>query len=254
MLRFELITFTFAFLFVTMSPAADFTENRQIVVVVTDAWKSIHGKLVCFEKNEGQWKPVIENVDVTVGKSGLGVGIGLHGKKLKGTRKKEGDGKAPAGVFPLESGFGAKPLSLKRFSYFQSDANDRWVDDPDSRFYNHWVKVPGPNSRKDYKYVIKDWKSAESMTLASGLYDHVIVVGHNRETPVEKGGGSAIFMHAWKSPGSPTVGCTAMEKETVKRILEWLKTSSHPVLVQVPKSEIRKVNLPAAIESRFVAK
>src|SRR6266702_1525139 len=54
-----------------------------------------------------------------------------------------------------------------RLGYTRSGETTRCVDDPASTRYNQIVDGPG------------DWKSAEVMRRADGLYDWVIVVGHN---------------------------------------------------------------------------
>ncbi len=201
--------------------------------------------MVRLERKGEGWAAASESVPVTVGHRGLGVGLGLHRGPLEGPLKNEGDHRAPAGVFRLESGFGTKALALGAFPYRRTGDADRWVDDPASVHYNRWVRLDDPSIRRD-------WKSAETMHRPDGLYDFVIVVGHNRD-PVAKGRGSAIFLHAWQAPGRSTVGCTAMEKRRVRGLLEWLDAAKAPVLVQAPRSLLPQLGLPGSVLSAIQA-
>ena len=59
--------------------------------------------------------------------------------------------------------------------------------------------------------------SAEHLWRQDGLYDVVIVLGHNDAPPVPKLG-SAIFLHCWRD-GAPTEGCVAMAREDLLALL-----------------------------------
>ena len=221
----------------TLEPVpAWYRSCGQMVVVVTDHWESTEGQMRCLERGADKWVVKQDWIPVTVGRKGLGLGLGLHSGELRGPQKKEGDKRGPAGVFRLEFGFGTGGMASAAFPYRQTTDKDLWVDDPKSRFYNQWVNVTDPR-------VVRDWKSAETLRRTDGLYDYVIVVGHNRE-PILPGPGSAIFMHAWSAPGNPTIGCTAMEKARVKTLLQWLDASKAPVLVQAPGELLPTLEIP----------
>ncbi len=198
----------------------------QAIVVLAKDWSSSNGRMICLERGANGWMVHQSWTPVTLGRKGLGLGLGLHSDNLKGPLKEEGDKKAPAGIFRIEGGFGTVPLTLAAFPYVQTTVEDFWVDDPRSRFYNRWV-------RSDDATLRRDWRSAEVLRRSDGLYDYAIVIGHNREK-FAIGRGSAIFMHAWSAPGVPTIGCTAMEKQEVLFLLKWLDLSKHPVLIQAP--------------------
>jgi L,D-peptidoglycan transpeptidase YkuD (ErfK/YbiS/YcfS/YnhG family) len=51
--------------------------------------------------------------------------------------------------------------------------------------------------------------SVEEMWRADGLYDVVVVIGHN-DDPVVPDMGSAVFMHVAKPDYEPTAGCVAL--------------------------------------------
>lgn len=207
---------------------------RQVVAVVTEKWESTRGRLCTLEKTHEGWIAVGRPIDVSVGRAGLGWGVGLHSGEKNGPVKREGDKRAPAGIFWLESAFGTERLVLPNFDYRETTDTDRWVDDPASALYNRWARI-GEGK--------EDWSSAEVLRRPDGIYDYVIVVGHNRD-PIIPGRGSAIFLHSWFAEGVPTIGCTAMVRENVKNLLKWLDREKQPVLVQVPESELDSLDLP----------
>jgi len=214
---------------------------EQVILVLTDKWESTSGTMLRLERSANAWKRVEKPIPVTVGKKGLGLGLGLHSAKLKGPQKREGDKRAPAGVFRLESAFGTAEMTHPAFPYRETTATDYWVDDSKSRHYNQWVNAADPQVRPD-------WKSAEVLRRADGIYDAVIVVAHNRG-PVVPGRGSAIFMHSWYGPGVATIGCTAMDRDHLVALLLWLDASRRPVLVQAPRELLPHLELPVGVEA-----
>lgn len=214
---------------------------RQAVVVLTADWTAREGSLAAFDLQGAEWRATGETIPVTVGHKGLGWGVGLHGERKSNPMKTEGDRRAPAGIFLLEFGFGALPFKERKFPFRQVSERDRWVDDPTSRFYNQWTVLNDPRFPRD-------WSSAEVMKRPDGIYDYVIVVGHNRR-PTVPGRGSAIFMHSWSSPGKSTIGCTAMEKAGIKRLLRWLDLEAAPVLIQIPVGELGTLEIPSNLKT-----
>jgi len=189
-----------------------------------------------LEMEEASWHPVGEVAAVAVGHRGLGIGLGLHPDGLVGPLKEEGDKRAPAGVFVIESAFGTKDHKSPRFPYRKTTASDRWVDDQRSSHYNQWVGLGDSAIRQD-------WSSAEILRRPDGLYDLALVVGHNRG-PVVKGRGSAIFIHRWYAPGRSTIGCSAMDPRHLRELFEWLDAGKRPVLVQAPRELLPRLGLP----------
>ena len=51
--------------------------------------------------------------------------------------------------------------------------------------------------------------SAERLWREDGVYDLIVVLGHN-DDPVVPGAGSAIFLHRARSGYEPTQGCVAL--------------------------------------------
>ncbi|MDF1657267.1 MAG: L,D-transpeptidase family protein [Verrucomicrobiales bacterium] len=216
-------------------------KSRQAVVVLTDDWASTTGEMAKFELRANKWREEGRIVPVSVGHKGLGWGVGLHVDRTSHPLKNEGDKRAPAGIFHLEFGFGASPFKERRFPFRQVNSRDRWVDDPNSRFYNQWTVLNDPRFPQD-------WSSSEVMKREDGIYDYVVVVGHNRQ-PTIPGRGSAIFMHSWFAPGKSTIGCTAMEKSHIRSLLGWLDLEATPILIQIPMSELQSLKIPPGLRA-----
>ena len=206
-------------------------EASQLILVVTDSESANQGRLQRFERNAGgaSWNVQGSELPVVVGKNGLGWGSGLHsqGKMAGIPNKKEGDGKSPAGIFKLSAVFGfasAAEMNLQNFPYLHVTEALECVDDPASRFYNQVVEKTAVDTI--------DWQSSEKMIKVDPQYRLGVTVDHNLPTP-QPGGGSCIFLHIWKAPGKPTIGCTAMDAADMETITKWLDEKKHPVLVQL---------------------
>ena len=211
---------------------ADAEGALQVIVSTTADWNGVDATLQRYARDRvgAPWRPVGAPIPAAVGRAGLGWGTGVHGAApLDGPAKREGDGRAPAGVFRLGSAFGYAPASeagFIRLPYFPSDASIECVDDLRSRYYNRRVDrdtVPHP-----------DWTSHEEMRRADELYRWGVWVDHNSDPPAP-GGGSCIFLHVWGGPGVATSGCTAMPEADLREVLAWLDRRARPVLVQLPR-------------------
>jgi D-alanyl-D-alanine dipeptidase len=218
--------------------------SRQVLLVTTPDWNSVRGTLRRFERSgaRASWTQVGEEFEVVVGRSGLGWGAGLSETKGDGPSKREGDGRAPAGVFTLTRAFGfatAGEASWLRLPYTPLTSGVECVDDTASAHYNRVV------DRADVKAA--DWNSSERMREVEG-YRWGVVVAHN--AGAVPGRGSCIFLHVWAGPSKGTAGCTAMEQPNLETLLRWLDAKKMPLLVQLPESEYARLrpvwNLPAA--------
>lgn len=208
---------------------------RQLVLVVTPAWNSTSGVLRRYARAApgARWQSVGAEVPIVVGRAGLAWGADSLGRRGD-PYKREGDGRAPAGVFPLDSAFGFAPaseMSWVKLPYLPLVAGTECVDDTASARYNAIVdraRVTGV-----------DWSSAEQMR-AIGQYEVGVAVGYNTR-PTRVGRGSCIFLHVWGGPGSVTAGCTAMPRPDVDALLHWLDPSRRPVMVQLPRAEYARL-------------
>lgn len=201
------------------------SDARQMLLVTAPLWMSSGGQLRRYERPDpsSPWQTVGAPLAVRLGSAGLGRGRGLHDAEAcaDAPEKREGDKRAPAGAFALGTAFGRAaraPFAPSPWPYRPTTAADRFVDDPRSPHYNTWQVAKGPVS----------WSSAEHLT----IYSLGLVVEHNTADTVP-GAGSAIFLHPWKAPSHPTVGCTALDEASLVDVLRWLDPKAHPVLVQV---------------------
>ena len=212
------------------------SDAREIVVVTTPDWDATTGTLRRFERRtlHSAWVPVGDAVPVVVGRTGLALGVGFEHVDRTGPAKHEGDGKAPAGAFPLDTAFGFAPrdsLRAVRLPYVQLTSATDCVDDSASVHYNTVV---------DKQHVERvDWNSAEHMRQVAD-YELGVIVGYNAPRP-RRGRGSCIFLHIWNGPSSHTVGCTASDATELRRVVEWLDPRRRPMLVQFPERTYARV-------------
>jgi D-alanyl-D-alanine dipeptidase len=218
-----------------------FSESRQAVVVTAKKWDSTTGTAALFERANAKadWKRVGEKFPVLLGRSGMAWAQDSAPEKAA-EFKKEGDGKSPAGLFPITFAFGtsSKPEQLA-FPYIKVVRDTECVDDPGSSHYNKIVER--------MKVGNFDWKSSEKMLEVGEEYGLGAFVAYN-SYPVVAGNGSCIFLHVWKDAVTPTSGCTAMERRNVERVVSWLENDKNPYLVQLPEAEFKRYrkswNLP----------
>lgn len=131
--------------------------------------------------------------------------LGRSGLRL---RKCEGDGASPVGTWALRHVLYRadrimRPRTALPVAAIRPD--DGWCDDPADSRYNRPVALPYP-------------ASCETMWREDGLYDVVVVLGHNDDPPVP-GAGSAIFWHIARPDYGPTEGCVAVSMTDMMRIL-----------------------------------
>ncbi|HEX8297023.1 MAG TPA: L,D-transpeptidase family protein [Chthoniobacteraceae bacterium] len=204
-------------------------ESRQLVLVTTSGWKASRGNAQRFERKEGggAWQPAGGKVPVVTGEKGMGWGLGLHAAPATAApAKREGDRRAPAGVFRLTFAFGLPPegeLGRLRLPYRRITPETETIDDSRSSFYNQLVErnqVTAP-----------DWRSSEKM---AEIRDYALglAVAHNPRRVA--GAGSCIFLHLLRGPRSGTAGCTVLPRPALLELIQWLDARANPVLVQVP--------------------
>ncbi|MGE4279314.1 MAG: L,D-transpeptidase [Magnetospirillum sp.] len=124
------------------------------------------------------------------------------------TVKVEGDGATPVGQWPLRQVFYRPDRLIKPQTGLPIRAigrQDGWCDDPAHSDYNRPVALPHP-------------ASCETLWRDDGLYDVVVVLGHNDSPPIP-GKGSAIFLHVAHPDGKPTQGCVALSLGDLLRVL-----------------------------------
>ncbi len=134
-----------------------------------------------------------------------------EGGVIEASRKREGDGTSPLGVWPIRRliyrpEYGTPDTALPSV---QMQPDDGWCDDPNDPAYNQPVAHPYP-------------ASAERLWREDGVYDLVLILGHN-DDPVVPGAGSAIFLHVARPGYTKTEGCVALAKPDLEALLKIAK-------------------------------
>jgi len=141
-------------------------------------------------------------IPCSIGKGGL----------IAAADKKEGDGASPIGSWPIRGVLlrpdrVALPAGLQLpWRWIRPD--DGWSDGADDPAYNRPVRHP-------------HGFSAERLWRDDGLYDVIVVLGHN-DAPAMPGAGSAIFWHC-RRDGAATEGCVAIARQDLIALLPELR-------------------------------
>ena len=209
----------------------DASSHGQIIISVTDSWNDYRATLYLFERKGESWQRRGEGMPAVVGKLGLGWDPAAQARAPGEPVKREGDLKAPAGIFPLSlaMGFPTLPPDGVTLPYRSIGEGTHCVDDSSSPYYNRIVDESDISVDGGER-----WNSSERMWEMPELCRLLLVVGYNMEKP-RPGDGSCIFMHIRRSSGEPTVGCIAVAEEELAAIMKWLKPGEKPALVQFPR-------------------
>jgi L,D-peptidoglycan transpeptidase YkuD (ErfK/YbiS/YcfS/YnhG family) len=200
-------------------------NTNQVLFVKADSDSTINGTMFLYERknHHKQWK-LKDSFDIVVGKNGLGkdatASVNLNNIKPV---KHEGDGKSPAGIFPLGPVFSYHKLKHVHMPFVQVDTNFYCVDDVSSNYYNTLIRQDTAE---------RNFNSFEYMRRQDSLYEYGVWVKYN-SNPVTNGNGSCIFIHIWRNKNSGTTGCTATTKENILRLIYWLNKKKNPVLLQI---------------------
>tara|TARA_B100000029_G_scaffold439255_1_gene455701 strand:- start:916 stop:1407 length:492 start_codon:yes stop_codon:yes gene_type:complete len=122
--------------------------------------------------------------------------------------KKEGDLFTPRGIFGIGLLYYRKDRIKLGKCYIKKKVikkNMGWCDDVKSKKYNREVSLP-------FKY------NSEKLYKNEKNYDIFINIKYNY-SPVQRGKGSAIFLHITNKKYKPTKGCVAIRKKDFLKIL-----------------------------------
>lgn len=200
--------FTVAQVFVENHNTYINSDVGQLVVVFNESTTDHEANLIAMEKTKKGWQPVFKSIYAVIGKNGFAAP----------GEKREGDGKSPSGLFKLGQLFTYQKQVDTKMPFTQSNAEDKWIDDPDSPDYNCHVR--GETTAKSY----------ENLKLKSDHYKYCMVIEYNTN-PVLKGAGSAIFLHLYESENETTAGCVAISEHDMLRLLKWLDPEKHPMIL-----------------------
>ncbi len=207
-------------------------DSRQCVVGIAEGWDSTKVTLSAYEKTDGRWQKSLGPWPGRLGKSGLVWGLGLHPVPDGAATKREGDWKAPAGVFRIGGawGYDAEIRRHPKLFYRRITTRDLWVEDASSSQYNrHLILDHEPATA---------WEKKQQMRQDDHAHSLKLFIAHNSAPEVAPGKGSAIFFHIWRGGGSkPTAGCTTLAEGNLRALIAWLDPDAEPVYVLLPRAE-----------------
>jgi L,D-peptidoglycan transpeptidase YkuD (ErfK/YbiS/YcfS/YnhG family) len=208
-------------------------DCTQLIVATAPGWDAIRGELRLYERTRGgSWTQQGGSaIPVLFGKNGLAWGTGLAGQGEAGLRKKERDGRAPAGVFRIGKiyTYDAQLPGGAKFPFRQVTEADAWVDDPTHPDYNRHLVIPDPANPPP-------WFEKQKMRHNDFAYRWLIEIRHNSDPPVA-GDGSAIFFHIRRGETRPTAGCTTMAEDDLVKLIKWLRADRKPCYALLPAAE-----------------
>ena len=201
-------------------------KSSQVIVAYSNQQNSVVGKLYGMEFIDGNWQVTFDTIDCSFGKNGF----------ADFDKKVEGDGKSPAGKFPIGAAFGYKADLTTNMDFIELKDNHYWISENDSELYNQLVDFEPP---KDVY--------AEKMKRNDHLYKYGIIIEYNTQEVVP-GKGSAIFIHLERKKGSPTSGCVASSEDNIKKLIQWVKPDKNPMITMGSLEQIKRTSEAPASE------
>lgn len=214
---------------------------RQLIVAIAENWDSPRGTLQTFDRDGRNWQAASAPVRVLFGRNGLAWGIGVAGQTEAGLKKREGDGRAPAGLFSLGKvyTYDAALPGNSTYPFHQVTNADAWIENPDHPDYNRHVRVDPTNPPA--------WFKNEQMRQDDPAHHWKIEIRHNSDPPIA-GAGSAIFFHIQRPSGRSSSGCTTMPHTTLLSLISWLDPKADPHYILLTRSDYERLwkswNLP----------
>ena len=214
-------------------------QCEQLIVGTAKSWDSSYVTVTLYEKKGNSWKAITQPVSGRLGRNGLAWGLGIHPYASKPYVKREGDGRAPAGVFQIGQAYGShKKINKKRsLAYTQVTSRDLWVEDPTSPYYNRHLRI-------DHEPTTT-WEKKAQMRQNDYPHSLKLYIGHNTASAQKKAtpnAGSSIFFHIWRNAGkSPTAGCTTLPEPQLRQIISKIDPNKTPLYILLPQAEYTKL-------------
>ena len=213
-------------------------DCRQCVVGIAADWNSSRVEVRVFEKNGGGWSQTAGPWSGRLGKNGLAWGLGLHPLPTGVASKREGDFRAPAGIFALGGAYGYAPEIEKTpaLPYLQITTRDLWVEDPVSPDYNRHLRLDSEPATA--------WEKKQQMKQGDPAHSLKLFIAHNPAPDAIPGAGSSIFFHIWRADGAkPSAGCTTLSGQSLRQLIALIDPAKNPLYVLLPREEYRRVAL-----------
>ncbi|MEE0930365.1 MAG: hypothetical protein UIM53_05145 [Acutalibacteraceae bacterium] len=169
-------------------------------LMLVDAYGT-QADIYMFSYNDGLWSS--EKVEC----------FGFVGNGGVGEKQSEDDNVTPSGLYSIGDAFYTAEQPATWLNVFRITENTYWVNDPESLMYNQ--KVEGEQN--------KDWNIAQHMIENPG-YKYGCVINYNTD-PIDKGKGSAIFVHCGTEA---TNGSVVLSEKDMLAYLEIMNSSKNP--------------------------
>lgn len=217
-------------------PAALKNATRLFLAVAPKLSSSTgSGQLFSRDDISADWSPVGNAFPLSFGKNGLGWAFDQTAYGHPGApTKREGDKRTPAGIFRAGQPFGLRNSDVK--NYLKLSKGTVCVDDVRSKKYNQVVRLSDIDKNMSHE---KMWRI--------GLYSSGLVV--HTPTSRKKRGGSCIFLHVWRGPSKPTIGCVASDEKNIQNIQRHFSGTMSAVAL-LPKDtlkQFKECGLPSEI-------
>jgi L,D-peptidoglycan transpeptidase YkuD (ErfK/YbiS/YcfS/YnhG family) len=176
-------------------------DSSQMIVVTAPEASDTSATLTAFERGtDDAWKPVIGPTKAFLGSLGMG-------------EPEDNVYRTPEGTFDLDQAFGRLPNPGTKMPYKQVDRQDWWDSNMKSPTYNTMVRqVQSPGG------------DSENLYDSGPVYDYAVNIAHNPQRIPGKA--SAMFLHVTNN--QPTMGCIAIDKDLMRKVLTWLDPAKHP--------------------------
>lgn len=182
---------------------------NQLIVVFNETPGQNSAVLVAMEKKNNDWRAVYKPMPVGIGRKGFAAP----------NAKREGDNQSPTGFFRLGQLFCYDKVVNTRMPFIQTSAEDKWIDDPNSTDYNHYIR--GATTANSY----------EKLKIRSDEYKYCMAIEYNMH-PVMKGLGSAIFLHLSEGEQpNPSAGCVVVIQSDMEGLLKWMDPDLKPSIL-----------------------
>ena len=216
-------------------------EARQLVLVTAADALADKGTLRRYARTGpgAPWVEAGQPVPCRLGRKGLGQGRGLAAALPGGPAKREGDGRTPAGVFPIPAAFGyasAEDAAKAgvRLPYVAVSDRTSCVTDAGSPLFG---KVVGPGERPE------GGVRQDRMVRDDGANAWGVVIGHNAGA-ADPQAGTCIFLNVRPAGGPATGGSVGIPAEAAAALAAWLDPAARPVVAVLPEVEAKVWGLP----------
>lgn len=205
------------------SSIANTYSAHQLVTVETSSYSTDVATVTLWQKSGSCWQLA------------AGPWSGFIGYNGFADHKQEGDGKSPTGIYGFGSViYGNAPNPGVHEAYQLLDCGDWWDEDSSSPTYNTFQDLQSNPCDTNPPF---NNGSSEKLWEETTAYTSFAVVDYNT-SPIVKGAGSGIFLHA--STGGGTAGCVSVPQSDLDWFLRWMEPSQDPLIVMGPASEITR--------------